>query len=114
MSLFSELRRRNVLRVALAYVVLAWLALELTGLAVAGGQLPAWTYRFLAAMLLIGWPLALVFSWIYELTPEGLKREVEVEREQSMHRSTGQRLMRVTLAAALLIVLINLGRVALN
>ena len=114
MSLFSELRRRNVLRVALAYGVLGWLALELTDLAVAGGQLPAWTYRFLAAMLLIGWPAALVFSWIYELTPEGLKREVKVELEQSLHRGTGQRLRRVTLAAIVLIVLINLGRVLLN
>jgi hypothetical protein len=64
MSLFSELSRRNVFRTALLYVVWAWVVLEACGFVVSWWDLPGWVYRFVAALLLIGLPLALVFSWI--------------------------------------------------
>jgi hypothetical protein len=110
MSLLSELRRRNVFLAAFAYAVLGWLLLELVGLAVAHGSFPGWVYRFTAASLLICFPACLVFSWIYEITPEGIKREYEVDREQSITPRTGQRLKRITLAALALIIAINLVR----
>lgn len=108
MSLFSELRRRNIFRVALLYIVLAWLIIEVCGLLVLLFDLPVWIYRFTFAMLVIGFPLCLVFSWIYEITPDGLKREFEVERKRSITRETGRRLNRLTLACIALIILINL------
>lgn len=114
MSLYAELKRRNVFRVALAYAVLGWLLLELAGIASALWQLPPWMHRFLAALLLIGFPLALVLSWIYELTPQGIRREFEVDREHSVTPRTGRWLMRLTLAGALVIITINLVRVVLT
>lgn len=110
MSLFSELRRRNIFRVSLLYLVAAWLLLELGALSVDYANLPGWVFRFTFAMLLIGFPLALVLSWIYEITPEGIRREFEVERERSITRETGRRLTRLTLLCLLLIVLLNLSR----
>lgn len=108
MSLFSELRRRNIFRVGLLYVALAWLIIEVCDLLVTLLNLPVWIYRFTFAMLVIGFPLCLVFSWIYEITPDGLKREFEVERNHSITRDTGRRLNRLTMVSIALIILINL------
>ncbi len=114
MSLFAELSRRNIYRVALAYVVLGWLLLEGCAMLVDYAGIPAWIYRFAFALMVIGFPLALVLSWIFELTPEGLRREFEVERNRSITRQTGDRLLRLTLLAALLLVLLNLLRFVLD
>lgn len=110
MSLFSELRRRNIFRVALLYVVLGWLLLDIGAVVVEQFGIPDWTWRFAFALLVICFPLALVFSWIYEITPEGLKRERAVEREHSITRETGRRLMRAVYAGLVLIAVINLAR----
>jgi len=110
MSLIAELQRRNVFRVALLYAALAWLVLELGTLAVEFLGLPGWVHRFVTALLVICFPLALVFSWIYEITPEGLKREFEVQRENSITPRTGRRIGRLTLAVVILIAVINLAR----
>jgi len=114
MSLIAELQRRNVFRVALLYAALAWLVLELGTLAVDFLGLPGWVHRFATALLVICFPLALVFSWIFEITPEGLKREFEVQRENSITHRTGRRIGRLTLAALVLIALINLARLLLG
>lgn len=111
MTLFSELKRRNVLRVAVLYLVLGWLLVELGGLAVDHLGLPGWVYRFGFGLLIICFPLALVFSWIYEITPEGLKREVNVEPGASITAHTAVRLRQLTLVAIGLIVLINVLQV---
>lgn len=110
MAMFSELRRRNIFRVALLYIAVAWLLLELGAIGVDHLGLPLWIYRFAFALLLICLPLALVFSWIYEITPEGLKREHEVLPGASITRETGRRLTRLTGWTLLAIVLINLVR----
>jgi TolB-like protein/tetratricopeptide (TPR) repeat protein len=95
MSLFSELKRRNVIRVATAYVVAAWLIIQ-----VVETILPAFGYsdvaiRYIVIVLAIAFIPALIFSWAFEITPEGLKREVEVLREHSITRFTGKKLDRV-------------------
>ena len=71
MSLFAELKRRNVIRVGVLYVVAAWLILQVADVLFGVLGLPDWSLRLVFAMLALGLPLVLIFSWIYELTPEG-------------------------------------------
>jgi hypothetical protein len=87
-SVFAELKRRNVFRVAALYLVAAWVLLLLVGLL----GLPAWTNKLLFVALVLGFVPALIFSWVYELTPEGLKREHEVERNASITAETARKL----------------------
>jgi len=92
MNLISELKRRNVFRVAIAYVIAAWLLLQVIDVVVPLLNLPDWVGRFLLLLLAVGFPLALIFAWAFELTPEGLKRESEVDRSQSITTQTGRKL----------------------
>jgi len=104
MSLVSELKRRNVFRVGIAYVVLGWLLLQVTDVVVPILDLPGWAARLVLFLLVIGLPLVLFFAWAYELTPEGIKRESDVERGRSITSRTGRKLDRaiiVVLAVAL-------------
>ena len=75
MSFFSELKRRNVFRVALLYMVASWLIMQVADVGISLLGLPVWTGRFVFLLLLIGFPLVMLFSWAYEITPEGLKKE---------------------------------------
>lgn len=92
MSLFNELKRRNVIRVALAYGVLSWLMLQVADVLVDALELPAIWSKGIIGLLVIGFIPTLVFSWVYELTPEGVKRESEIDREQSIAPDTGRKL----------------------
>jgi TolB-like protein/tetratricopeptide (TPR) repeat protein len=106
MSILSELRRRNVFRVAALYLVAGWVLLQVAELLFGALDVPAWSLRLLLGLLLLGLPLALIFAWAYELTPEGLKREHEVDRHASVTRETGHKLN--VLIAGLLVVAIGL------
>jgi TolB-like protein len=97
--LFQELKRRNVIRVAIAYAVAAWLLIEVSATTFPMLRLPEWTATFVAVLLMIGFPLALIFAWAFELTPEGLKREKDVDRSQSITHSTGRKLDFVIIGA---------------
>jgi TolB-like protein/Flp pilus assembly protein TadD len=88
----SELRRRNVVRIGLLYGVSSWVLLQVADVLTGLLGLPDWTLRLVGLLLLLGFPLALIFAWVYELTPEGLKRERDVDRSQSITPRTGQRL----------------------
>ena len=92
MSLLSELKRRNVFRVALAYIVLAWLVLQVADVLVDALELPATLSKTVIALLVLGFIPTLVFSWVYELTPEGVKRERDVVRDESITQVTGRKL----------------------
>ena len=92
MGLVSELRRRNVFRVAIAYAIAAWLLIEISATTFPMLRLPEWTATFVTVLLMIGFPLALIFAWAFELTPEGLKKERDVDRSQSITRVTGRKL----------------------
>jgi len=87
MSFFSELKRRNVFRVAIAYLAAAWLLTEIADTLFPAFGIPDWAFRFVVLALGLGFVLALVFSWAYELTPEGLKREKDVVRDASITHS---------------------------
>ena len=92
MSLVSELRRRNVLRMAVLYVIAAWLVIQVVDVMMSVVGLPAWAGRVTFAVLAIGFPIALIFSWFYEITPEGISLEKDVDRSESLTRVTGRRL----------------------
>ena len=83
MSLIAELKRRNVFRVGVAYVIVAWLLSEVASVIFPGLHLPHWTLAFLIIVILAGYPVALIFAWAVELTPEGIKRESDVDRVES-------------------------------
>jgi TolB-like protein len=114
-GLFSELRRRNVFKVAIAYLVLSWLLIQVTDALFPALNLPDWSVTFVVGLLIIGFIPALIFSWVYELTPEGLKREPGVDPSQSITTETGRRLNLITiglLVGVLCVVLV--GRLLLD
>ena len=78
MSLYAELKRRNVLKVCMAYLALGWLVVEVANTATPLLHLPAWLPAVVLWIGITGLPLVIVFAWIYELTPEGIRREGEV------------------------------------
>ncbi|MEM9301839.1 MAG: adenylyl cyclase, partial [Pseudomonadota bacterium] len=92
MSFLGELQRRNVIKVAVAYLVAAWLLLQVTEVLVELLELPTSAGRFVIMLLALGFFPALLFAWIYELTPEGIKRESEIDRTDSITPQTGRKL----------------------
>lgn len=119
-TLFSELRRRNVFRIAALYLVGGWIILQVADVLFGLLEVPAWGLRLVLGILILGFPVALVVAWVYEMTPEGLKRERDVKREDSITATTGRKLNTVitgtlVVAVVLLIadrVLLPHGRVA--
>ena len=91
-SLFQELKRRNVFRVAAIYMVVSWLLMQVGDVMFPALRLPDWTSTLLAAFLILGLPLALVFAWAFELTPDGVVRTTEVPEEQSITAHTGRKI----------------------
>ena len=98
-SFIKELKRRNVVRVAIAYAIAAWLLIEISATTFPMLRLPGWTSTFVTVLLMIGFPVALIFAWAFELTPEGLKREEDVDRSGSITHSTGRKLDFVIIGA---------------
>jgi TolB-like protein/Tfp pilus assembly protein PilF len=94
MSFFNELKRRNVFRVGFAYLIGSWLLAQIAELLLDTFKAPEWTMQFIVVALMIGFPIAVFFAWAFELTPDGVKRESEVDRSQSIRRETGQKLNR--------------------
>ena len=92
MSFFAELKRRNVFRVGAAYLLIAWVALQGADFVLDLVDAPNWVIQALTLAVAIGLPFALVLAWAYELTPEGVKRESEVDRSQSITPKTGRKL----------------------
>jgi len=92
MSLFAEAKRRNVFRVAIAYIIIAWVIAQVAEFAFENFGAPAWVLKSVVVMLLLGLPLAIFFAWAFEVTPEGIKREDEVDRSQSIVSQTGRKL----------------------
>ena len=104
MSFFSELKRRNVVRVGGAYVVLGWVLAQVAEFAFETFGAPDWALKTVVIVLLLGLPLVLFLAWAFELTPEGIKRDREVEPSQSTVGQAGRKIDR-TIIAVLLIAL---------
>jgi len=92
LSFFKELKRRNVIRVAIAYIVMAWLVMQVADVILNNIEAPGWVFQTILLLLGIGFLVAMFFSWAFEMTPEGLKREHEVDRTQSITPQTGKKL----------------------
>lgn len=109
-SIWGELKQRNVVRVAVAYAIVSWLILQLTDVLVPLLSLPEWVGGFVFLLLVIGFLLALLLSWAYELTPEGIKLEGAVDRSESSTPVAGRKLDFFIIAAlslALVFVVID-------
>ena len=101
-NFFAELKRRNVIRFAGLYLVGAWLIVQVASTVLPMFGAPEWLPRSIVVLLVIGFIPALVFSWAFELTPQGLKRDEEVPPEQSIAPQTGRRMNRLIIAVLLL------------
>lgn len=110
MRLFEELKRRNVFRVGVAYAVAAWVILQLTDVVGEILELPVWGGKLILLIIVVGFPITLFAAWAFELTPEGIKREREVDRSQSITPQTGKKLNNATLflmAIAIIYLLVD-------
>lgn len=105
-GLFNELKRRNVVRVGIAYILVAWLLAQVAELALDSFDAPGWVIKSVLLLLALGLPVALFFAWAFELTPEGLKKEKDVDRSQSITPKTGRKLN--TLIIGVLIVAVGM------
>ena len=109
-QLFQELKRRNVFRVALAYLAASWLVLQVVQLVLESTSAPDWVMQVFLLAVAVGFPFAVLFAWAFEMTPEGIKREKDVDRGQSITDRTGRKLNRaiiVVLAAAVAFLLLD-------
>jgi TolB-like protein/lipopolysaccharide biosynthesis regulator YciM len=102
MSLFNELKRRNVFRVGIAYVVVAWLVAQVLEIVLESFGSPDWVMKTVLVILAAGMPFALIFAWAFELTPEGIKKERDVDRAQSITHHTGRKLDRAIIVVLVL------------
>ena len=98
-KLFKELKRRNVVRVGVAYIVLSWVVLQVGDVLFDMFGTPDWVGKTLAVLLALGFPFACLFAWAFELTPEGIKKTAEVDASDSITHSTGHKLNLVIIAA---------------
>jgi len=104
MKLLVELKRRNVFRVALFYIVAAWVVLQVAETLLPVFDVPDTAIRIIVLILALGFPLAVVFSWVFELTPEGLKRDEDVHVDPEIKQQTSRKLNWATLIAAVLAI----------
>jgi TolB-like protein/tetratricopeptide (TPR) repeat protein len=102
MSFFTELKRRNVFRVGFAYLVVSWFLLQIIDVVVPILILPDWVARFIFLLLAVGFIPVLIAAWAFELTPDGLKKEKDVDRSQSIVNQTGRKLDRTIIMVLVL------------
>ena len=109
MSLFEELKRRNVIRVGIAYGVASWLLLQIADLVMDNIEAPAWIMHVMMLFVGLGFVVSLVIAWAYEMTPEGIKREADVVRKESVTHYTAKKLNFITLGAIVLLIVLLLA-----
>jgi len=115
MSLLTELKRRNVFRVVAAYVVLSWLMLQIGDILFDALSLPDWSVKLLIALLALGFVPAFVFSWAYELTPDGLKKESDLDPDRPENIASGKKLNFITIGMIVLgITVVGIDRYVLE
>lgn len=105
MSFFNELKRRNVFKVGVAYLITAWLLVQVADMLLDNMDAPPWVLQAIFVVLLVGLFVTLLVAWAFELTPEGIKKEKDVDRSQSITPQTGRKLN----AAIMIILVLALG-----
>src|SRR5437016_7726866 len=101
-NFFGELKRRNVYKIAVAYAVVAWLLIQIATQVFPFFEIPNWAVRLVVLVIMIGFPVALILAWAFELTPEGIKRMEDVRPNESIKRKTGHRFSTVIILAAVI------------
>ncbi len=110
MKVFDELKRRNVIKSTIAYIVVAWVLLQVITSVLPSLGSPPWVLKTLIFLIAIGLPIWIIFSWVYEITPEGLKKTVTVSKDQSITEATNKRLniiIIITLIIAIVVAFVN-------
>ncbi|MCZ6559257.1 MAG: adenylyl cyclase, partial [Gammaproteobacteria bacterium] len=102
MSFIQELKRRNVFRVAITYGAVGWLLVEVASVLFPTFEAPAWVMKVFATIIFLGFPLALFLAWSFELTPDGIKKEKDVDRSLSITAQTGRKIDYVIIAVLVL------------
>lgn len=92
MKVLDELKRRNVIKATIAYIVVAWVLLQLIDTILPIFEAPPWVFKTLTFIIAIGLPIWMIFSWVYEITPEGLKKTIKISKDQSITEATNKRL----------------------
>jgi TolB-like protein len=101
-NFFAELKRRNVYKVAVAYAVVSWLLIQIATQVFPFFEIPNWAVRLVVLVLIIGFPVALILSWAFEITPQGIKRESEISPNESITHHTGRKIVGITVVLAVI------------
>ena len=101
-NFFAELKRRNVYKVAVAYAVVAWLLVQIATQVFPFFEIPNWAVRLVVLLLILGFPVALILSWAFEVTPEGIKRESDIDLGRPIKTRTGRRIVGLTAVLAVI------------
>jgi len=110
MKLLDELKRRNVIKATIAYIVVAWILMQIMAIVLPNFDAPTWVFKTLIFVISIGLPIWMIFSWVYEVTPEGLRKTAQVSKEKSITTDTNKRLniiIIITLITAILLSFFN-------
>jgi TolB-like protein/Tfp pilus assembly protein PilF len=107
-NFFAELKRRNVYKVAIAYAIVAWLLIQIATQTFPFFEIPNWAVRLVVLLLIIGFPVAMILAWAFELTPEGIKRAEDVDLSPTLTRKTGRKLDFFIMAVLVLVIAILL------
>jgi len=99
-NFFAELKRRNVYKIAVAYAVVAWLLIQAASIFLPAFDAPPWLMKAFLIFIILCFPVALVMSWAFEITPEGIKLESEVAPNESIRRRTGRKIVGLTVVLA--------------
>lgn len=105
---FNELKRRNVFKSALAYLVVAWLIIQVLSIVLPAFGAPEYLLKWSLVILAIGFPVWVIFAWVYEFTPDGIKKTLDVETEKSISAKTGSRLNKLIISALTLTIIVLL------
>ena len=104
MSFIKELKRRNVFKVGIAYLASSWLLLQISDVILGNFAAPGWIFQTILWLVIVGFPIALVFAWAFEITPEGLKKDEDVDRSVAVNPAKGRILNAVIIATLVLAV----------
>jgi len=99
-NFLAELKRRNVYKVAVAYAVVAWLLIQAASIFLPTFDAPQWVMKVFILVIIFGFPVVLILSWAFEITPEGIKLESEISPNESMKRRTGRKIVGITIVLA--------------
>jgi len=113
-SFVQELKRRNVFRVTVVYIVASWLLMQIGDVMFPALRLPEWTTTMLVAFLILGLPISIIFAWAYEVTPDGIKRTEDVDPDKSITRDTGQKINYVIITVLLVAVVLLVGKISFD